>query len=107
VLAALAAAGIAYATIPDANGVYTACGYEIDSANVTGAAAGRAVGDPMVANLACPNGKKVLSGGEGGDWGPPVIGAQSSDGTSWNVSGSVLGDSFSGGLYIWAICATA
>jgi hypothetical protein len=166
--AALAAAGIAYATIPDANGVYTACklnvtgtirlidpslgntsllghctsleaqitwnqkgqqgpagpqgptgdtgaqgpagpagvsGYEVDTVNANSAASGKSVGDAMSAILVCPSGKKVLGGGESGDWGIASA-APSSDGTTWTVSGTVQPDSFAG-LEIWAVCATA
>jgi hypothetical protein len=144
---------IAYASIPDASGVYTACrkttgakpgalrisdpsapssslashcakneaqlqwnatgppgtpgvsGYEVDSANASSATAGKAVGQMMIAALACPTGKKVLSGGAAGDWGPTgPVGAPTSGGTVWTVTGTVTASSFNG-LSIWAICA--
>ena len=148
-----AAGGIAYATIPDGSGVFTACklnatgtirlidpslgstsllghctsletqiswnrqgqpepqgpagvsGYEVETLDATNAAVNKASGDAMSTAVTCPSGKKILSAGETGDWGPFPAATPSADGTTWTVTGTVQADS-SNGLGIWMICAT-
>src|SRR5712692_1239565 len=80
-------------------------GYEVDIVDATGATFGKKAGDAMTAAFTCPTGKKLLSGGHGGDWGAFVSEAPSTDGTTWTVTGTVQATSFTG-LTIWAICAT-